>query len=405
MSLKYLFIFFLLISQYVFAATTLNWPSSGGIEEWGFSRPYSCSSDDKYLMSLANRMHEQSNWGSVNGVYNAQSGEYTSGRTGQLIQQAKTNPQAISALQEELDKLKTEINQLDKIAENYIQLTSSGYRDGGDVIKAIKRFEVIGKNCISTNSKGDSNAIACNLQAAAFKITANIERFVQISCHLGGNVPTYAMASMPNNKVSSINTSEPSNVAKPDSKSGSALLGVLGAVADVYLNNQASKSNSRSRNAQVSQTVPQIETRTQTSQNNSPSDNTYEQSSNSGSSSSGSGFVYDSSDHSRCIAVSADLNKRRVNYKNNCNYPVYMQFCQVTDDSSSYSQFQDGARCPGGWPGMRIQANGSDFVRAWNDFNNYRFFMYVCKDGWSPVNQNGKPLFLINESYTCRMLK
>ncbi len=139
---------------------------------------------------------------------------------------------------------------------------------------------------------------------------------------------------------------------------------------------------------------PTPQSRTQTSQN-----------SNSGASYDGSGFVYDSSDHSRCIAVSADLNKRRVNYKNNCNYPVYMQFCQVTDDSSSYSQFQDGANCPGGWPGMRIQANGSDFVRAWNDFNNYRFFMYVCKDGWSPVNQNGKPLFLINESYTCRMLK
>jgi hypothetical protein len=148
------------------------------------------------------------------------------------------------------------------------------------------------------------------------------------------------------------------------------------------------------------QSQPASQASTQTSQNNYPSDSQ----SASGSSSS-SGFLYDNYDHTRCISVNAELNKRRLVYKNGCSYPIYVRFCQVTDDSASYNQFQDGGKCPGGWGGMNIQANGSDFMRAWSDFNNYRFFMYACKEGWSPVNETGNTPSNINESWLCRKLR
>jgi len=124
---------------------------------------------------------------------------------------------------------------------------------------------------------------------------------------------------------------------------------------------------------------------------------------NTSGSSKSSGFEYDNYDHTNCISVNAE--KRSLVYKNGCSYPIYMQFCQVTDDSDSYSRFQDGGRCPGGWGGTRIQANSSYNSPAWNDFNKYRFFMYACKDGWSPVNENRQNIFLINESWLCRRLK
>lgn len=279
-------------SQYVLAATTLNWPSSGGIEEWGFARPYSCAPDDQYIMQLANRMHEQSNWGSVNGVYNAKSGEYTYGRTGQQILQAKGNAQAIAALQEDLDKIKAELNQLDNDAKSYIQLTSSGYQNGGDVIKAIKRFEVIGQNCINMEGSGDSNAIACGLQAKAFQITANLERFIQISCHLGGNVPAYAQASMPNNKVSSINAPDSSSSASSNS-AGKTILKGLAAAIGVYTGVQEAKSNSRSRNSGSSQ--PAHQATTQTSQNRSGG--------------SGKSWIVDEATH--CLHVISAVDERR----------------------------------------------------------------------------------------------
>ena len=183
----------------VVSPTSFRWPTRGGLEDWGFQRPNGCQSGNAYELPLAEKMQKYSNWGGVSGIHVHAPNEYTTGRTGQMIRQTKGNAQAVAALQGDIDKIETELKQLDEDGESYIQLTSTSLQNGADVIKAIKRFEIVGQRCGNMDGNGAANAIACGLQSKAFEITAHLERFVQIACHLGLNTPTYQVANVVSN--------------------------------------------------------------------------------------------------------------------------------------------------------------------------------------------------------------
>lgn len=129
--------------------------------------------------------------------------------------------------------------------------------------------------------------------------------------------------------TSTSTTSTASSTAKPDA-SGAAVLGAVGAVAGVYLENQEAKSNSRSRNSSSSQ--PAAQARTQTSQNNYPSDNNYEQSSSNSSSSSSSGRETTLAIN-HCASVTRDKYETQI-FKNVCNIPISLYWCVESECAS-----------------------------------------------------------------------
>ena len=291
-------------SHFSLAGTTINWPTSGGIEEWGFSRPYGCAFDDQYLMQLANKMHEKSNWGRVEGVYKAKAGEYTNGSTGQLIKQGKNNPAATKALQNEINDIQNDINKLDQHASNYRSRFGSNYANNTEVINAVKSFSLNPVNCINSEAAGQANLIACGMQGLAFTITANVERFIQISCHIGGNVPSYAQASMPNNKISSLDTSDNTSSAS-SSSAGKNILKGLAAAVGVYTGIQEAKQNSNNREAVKSSATPKY---------------------------------YESRENMIARNVNQCIGQRTkgdgIHFVNNCNFDIHMVYCHLNNENT-----------------------------------------------------------------------
>lgn len=116
-----------------------------------------------------------------------------------------------------------------------------------------------------------------------------------------------------------------------NSTAGKTIIKGLAAAVGIYAGVQEAKSNSRSRNAQVSQTVPQIETRTntQTSQNNYPSSD-----SSSGDYNSSDSNVVESTERrpdnpaalvNQCISIKPGGG----GLKNNCGFTIYYTYCTL----------------------------------------------------------------------------
>lgn len=147
---------------------------------------------------------------------------------------------------------------------------------------------------------------------------------------LVGNRDTSAFTASQDNSSAKVEKNTGSSTSKAETSSGAAVLGAIGAVAGVYLENQEAKSNSRSRNSRSSQ--PAAQARTQTSQNNYPSDNNYEQSSSNSSSSSSSGRETTLAIN-HCASVTRDKYETQI-FKNVCNIPISLYWCVESECAS-----------------------------------------------------------------------
>ena len=284
--------------------SSLNWPSRGGLEDWGFQRPSGCQSGNAHTFALAKKVNSLSNWGDVNGFIKLESNEFISGSSSQRIRMARGNSQAISSLQDELNKMESYLNELDDEGTSYIQLTSSGYQNGADVIKAIKRFEIVGQNCANMDGNGAANAIACGLQSKAFYYTAFLENFIQVACHLGLNTPTFQVANVNSNPtLASSSSNNSSTLSKPNKQ-------------------QENPSNSDSNHESTQNPSEQVAN--YASQNLSAYDKKYE----------GIGKKHNpDAEASRCLKFIPS--KKQI--FNECDYKVEALFCAINPDPNSTS--------------------------------------------------------------------
>lgn len=282
--------------------SSLNWPSRGGLEDWGFQRPSGCQPGNAHTYALAKKVNTLSNWGDVNGLIRLESNEFISGSSSQRIRMAKGNSQEISVLQDDLNKMESYLNELDNEGTSYIQLTSSGYQNGADVIKAIKRFEIVGQNCANMDGNGAANAIACGLQSKAFYYTAYLENFIQVACHLGLNTPNFQVANV--NSDSTITSSSGNNTStltKPNKQQGNP-------------------SNSDSNDESIQNPSEQVAN--YASQNLSAYDKKYE----------GIGKKHNANaEASRCLKFIP--HKKQI--FNECDYMVEALFCAINPDPNS----------------------------------------------------------------------
>lgn len=129
------------------------------------------------------------------------------------------------------------------------------------------------------------------------------------------------------------------------------------------------------------------------------------------------GFTYDDTNHSNCLTIQASrantghaLAYGHYQLTNRCNYPITAHICTVSDNadgspSDSWNRFQDGAPCPGGWGGASFKAGETQESRTWFEFRHIQFRAYICREGWSIVNTQDKPIYLIGERYRCRIYR
>ena len=144
---------------------------------------------------------------------------------------------------------------------------------------------------------------------------------------LVGNRDTSAFTASQDNSSAKVEKNTGTSTSKAETSSGAAVLGAIGAVAGVYLENQEAKSNSRSRNSRPSQ--PAAQARTQTSQNNYPSsssDNDSYSTSNSQTSSTNSKRLDNPAALvNECISIKSGGG----GLKNNCGFTVHYSYCTL----------------------------------------------------------------------------
>lgn len=282
---------------------SLRWPSRGGLEDWGFQRPAGCQTGNLYELPLAEKLKKISN---ISGVHIRSSNEYTSGETGQFIQNAKANPSAIRDLRESIEvQMENELNQLEDDGEQYIKIASVPYTNGRDVVKAIKRFDIYGVEC--NNMQGAANSMLCAIQMKALTLTLYYERFVQSACHLGLNTPMTQVtnvSAIPS--TSSNNSSNNAQIAPPNTVN----------------NNNNSSQAAHSNNDDKEAPAEMQKITTYTKQNLNAYDLKYQ----------GVGKKHNpDAEASRCLKFIPE----RKQIFNECDYNVEALFCAINPDPNS----------------------------------------------------------------------
>lgn len=129
------------------------------------------------------------------------------------------------------------------------------------------------------------------------------------------------------------------------------------------------------------------------------------------------GYDYDDFDHGRCVEVEAlppggsgsEMAYGHFLLKNTCAYPLKLLTCFAFDRadgsaSPNYDRHAEGEKCPGmGWGGTTLGPNEERDVREWYEYNNIKWEVKACQDGWDFVGRDGKyPAGILGEEYRCR---
>ncbi len=129
------------------------------------------------------------------------------------------------------------------------------------------------------------------------------------------------------------------------------------------------------------------------------------------------GYIYDDTDHGDCVSVEprapsgtgSAMAYGHYVLANSCPYSLKILMCIAFDraDGSPSPNFDlhvAGSKCPGiGWLGTTLGANATRDEREWFEYNQIKYEVKVCKDGWDFVGENGSyPPGILGEGYRCR---
>ena len=174
----------------------LVWPTEGGIEQWGFSRPTQCASGQQHFVPWLQKV-ESNYW---NGdVYFSNKVSASNYYESDKIRSFTSNPESLLNIQRRLVDLQKEINSVYDGARDYLKLLSS-YSDGSKrVVDEFRTFQSP-EHCELTLVSGRlsmSENLHCGILLRLIAVTDQLEQSVQLACRLGVPQPRYLPTAIP----------------------------------------------------------------------------------------------------------------------------------------------------------------------------------------------------------------
>jgi hypothetical protein len=172
----------------------LIWPTEGGLEQWGFSRPSDCAPGYDYILPLLKKIDEkymQETWF----MKKPPPSDYFESEQARNF---RRQSDVLLRIQKELIDVQKQIKINYNIAKDYLKIQSNSNRTPADVINELRSFNVVLHcNKLKENMLSSSEALQCGIALRMLGVTDKLENFIQQACRLNIPAPKYAGTSQP----------------------------------------------------------------------------------------------------------------------------------------------------------------------------------------------------------------